>query len=424
METNLLQYTIEQAEYPAYPAYVDPQNYFRADGGWDSEGYRKAQEDYRRALEALGKSGADAAPVLAFADDTAGPVLLRQQGKNGVYSPVSLYTAMAMLAELCSGESRAQVLSVLGGKEPEALREEVHRLWLESYCDSGVVTCRMGSSVWLNEQVDFRAETLQALAQHYFASAYRVTMGTEEADRAIAQWVNEQTGGLLQAEAGNIRTEPLTLLQLYTTLYFKARWQDTFAPERTEAGLFHLYDADGASVTCDFMHRSARGGYRRGEGYTAAVLPFAEGGGSMVFCLPEGDTNVEELLRQPRLVSQLRQMTDYGAMIHWTVPKFDVRSTTQLNEVLQTLGVEQVFGDEADFSALTETFAYLDSVQQSARVKIDEEGVEAAAFTQMAVCGMSLPHEEIFMTLDRPFLFAIYDGSGLPLFVGTVYRPE
>lgn len=425
METKLPQYVIGQAEYPAYPAFVNAEDYYRKDGSWDHEAYEQAREAARQALADMGKTEmTDTAALLDFADAASGRVLLRQNGENGVFSPLSLYVAMAMLAELTGGESREQVLSVLGAESVEALRTAVHQLWLASYCDSGVTTCRMGGSVWLNEQVDFNEETLKTLAEHYFASSYRVTMGIEEADRAIGQWVNQQTGGLLQEECGNIRTDALTLLQMYSTLYFKARWKDTFNPERTEAGLFHLYAVDGASVKCDFMHRESRGGYRRGEGYTAAVLPFTAGGGYMVFCLPDGESNVDELLRQEGLVSQLREMTDYGAMIHWKVPKFDVRSTIGLNEVIKELGVERVFGDGADFSPLTAMPAFLNSVRQSARVKIDEEGVEAAAFTEMAICGASLPHQEIYMTLDRPFIFAIYDESGLPLFVGTVMKPE
>ena len=425
METKLTEYVIGQAEYPAYPAFVNAEDYYRKDGSWDHAAYEQAREAARQALADMGKTEmTDTAALLDFADAASGRVLLRQNGENGVFSPLSLYVAMAMLTELTGGESREQVLSVLGAESAEALRTAVHQLWLASYCDSGVTTCRMGGSVWLNEQVDFNEETLKTLAEHYFASSYRVTMGTEAADRAIGQWVNQQTGGLLQEECGNIRTDALTLLQMYSTLYLKARWKDTFNPEWTEEGLFHLYDVDGVSVKCDFMHRESRGGYRRGEGYTAAVLPFTAGGGCMVFCLPDGESNVDELLRQEGLVSQLREMTDYGAMIHWKVPKFDVRSTIGLNEVIKELGVERVFGDGADFSPLTAMPAFLNSVRQSARVKIDEEGVEAAAFTEMAICGASLPHEEIYMTLDRPFIFAIYDESGLPLFVGTVMKPE
>ena len=55
---------------------------------------------------------------------------------------------------------------------------------------------------------------------------------------------------------------------------------------------------------------------------------------------------------------------------------------------------------------------------------IDEEGCTAAAFTQMAVCGTALPPEdEIYFTLDRPFLFVIMSDTKQPLFIGTVYEP-
>ena len=425
METKLTKYAIRQAEYPVYPAFVNPEDYFGAGGVWDSQAYDKAEKAAEKALREMGKGGTvDVASLLAFADDTAGRALLSKRGQNGVYSPLSLYAAMAMLAEVCGGESRAQVLDAMGADNLEALRKELHQVWLESYCDNGVVTSRMGNSLWLNERAVFHEGVLQTLAEHYFASSYRVAMGTDEANQAIGQWLNEQTGGLLQDAAGKIRTEAMTLVQMYSTLYFKARWQDTFQPELTEKGVFHLYDADGASVECDFMHRESTGACRRGEGYTAAMLPFTEGGW-MTFCLPDSDTNVDDLLRREALISELREMPEYGNIIRWTVPKFDVNSTLGLNDLLKELGVSAVFDAQtADFTPLTEVPAWLDSVQQAARVKIYEEGVEAAAITEMLLCGAALPTGVVEMKLDRPFIFAIYDQNGLPLFVGAVMNPE
>lgn len=423
METNLLKYAIEQAEYPAYPAFVNAEDYYRKDGGWDHEAYERAQEVARQALRDMGKTGGmDSTALLQFADRTAGRVLLGCGAENGVYSPVSLYTAMALLAEICGGENREQVLAAMGVADLDTMRAAVHRLWVESYCDSGVVTSRMGSSLWLNEQVDYCEDTLRALREHYFASSYRVAMGTDEAGRAIGAWVNEQTGGLLGEEAENIRTEAMTLLQMYTTLYFKSRWKDTFRPEATEKGIFHTPNGD---MECDFMHAQRTGGYRRGEGYTAAMLPFAANGGYMTFCLPDEGVALSDLLGRDELVSQLQEMTEYGSIVRWALPQFDVKVDTPLNDLVKELGVRSAFDARAaDFRPLTETPAFLSSVRQAARVKIDEEGVEAAAFTEMAVCTSSLPVGEIEMTLDRPFIFAVYDANGLPLFVGTVQIPQ
>ena len=64
----------------------------------------------------------------------------------------------------------------------------------------------------------------------------------------------------------------------------------------------------------------------------------------------------------------------------------------------------------------------MDSVLQMSRVQVDEEGVEAAAVTQISEATSARPEEppEVFeMNLNRPFLFVL-ETDGLPLFVGLV----
>ena len=58
-------------------------------------------------------------------------------------------------------------------------------------------------------------------------------------------------------------------------------------------------------------------------------------------------------------------------------------------------------------------------------VTIDEEGIEAAAYTILADAGAAPPRDtaEINMVLDRPFLFVIESRDGLPLFAGIVNDP-
>ena len=107
----------------------------------------------------------------------------------------------------------------------------------------------------------------------------------------------------------------------------------------------------------------------------------------------------------------------------WSVPKFDVKSSVELKDVLRALGVADAFdADKADFAPLTDGDAVVSSVMQAARVKIDEEGVEAAAYTEISV-NDSAPMEPpsvVEMNLNRPFLFVIFSDDDVPLFVGTV----
>ena len=77
----------------------------------------------------------------------------------------------------------------------------------------------------------------------------------------------------------------------------------------------------------------------------------------------------------------------------------------------------------ADFSAVTDQPLFLSQALHGVRVKIDERGCEAAAYTMMAADTSAAPApevEEIEFILDRPFLFVITNRVGLPLFVGIV----
>lgn len=416
---DLTKYVVKEAAYPAYPKEPRFEDYFDENGEGDWDTYMAAEDEYLAALQKLGKGRLDqesAAPVLAFANRTLGKIFA--DSENRVYSPISLYAALSMLTEMTAGETKQQVMELLGAADSETLRQTVRDLWMSVYLDDGRSVCRLANGAFLRENADVKQEAVDALADWYYASSYRVPMGTEEADKAIAGWLNQNTGGLLSEETGNIRTDGNDLLRLYNTIYYKSSWRDAFESGRTREDVFTA--ANGAKQKTEFMHRTESGSYRKGDGYTAA--PRSLNYGRMVFVLPDEGVTPESLLQRDGFLAGLTG--DYNAAeLVWSVPKFDVKSSTELNEMLQSLGVTDAFDwTKADFTPLTANGAFLSSAMQAARVKIDEEGVEAAAYTEI-VCADSAMMEvppTVEMDLDRPFLFVIFDNSNVPLFVGTV----
>ena len=76
------------------------------------------------------------------------------------------------------------------------------------------------------------------------------------------------------------------------------------------------------------MHRTESGSYRKGDGYTAA--PRSLNYGRMVFVLPDEGVTPESLLQRQGFLTELTG--DYNAAeLVWSVPKFDVKSSTELN---------------------------------------------------------------------------------------------
>ena len=366
---------------------------------------------------------ADTAELVRFSSETAEVIL--PAGENAVYAPVSLYLSLGMLTELTEGRTKEQVTELLGVSDSEALRQWTQSLWRQLYRDEKDSALRLGNAAFLNEAMTFHKEPLEVLAEDYYASSYGLPMGTSGADKAIAAWLDRQTNDLLTDDTGAIRTEKRDLLRLYNTIYYKAAWQAEFFGGATAEDIFTA--ADGTEQRADFMHISIEGeDVARGEGYRRASL-YLKDGGRMTFYLPDEGVTVEELLQRKNILNELLAVDEWVVRVNWSVPKFDLHDSLKLNDALQALGVTDAFDEnKADFAPLTEQPAYVESVNQAARVKIDEEGVEAAAYTEVDTNAAAAPPQEMpeeEMNLNRPFLFVIWK-DGAPLFVGAVQTME
>ena len=366
----------------------------------------------------------DTEELVRFSSETAEVIL--PAGENAVYAPVSLYLSLGMLTELTEGRTKEQVTELLGVSDSETQRQWTKALWQQLCYDEQDSALRLGNAAFLNENMGFHKEPLDVLAKDYYASSYCLPMGTSGADKTIAAWLNQQTNDLLTDDTGTIRTEKRDLLRLYNTIYYKAPWQAEFFGGATAEDIFTA--ADGTEQRADFMHIAIEGSpVRKGEGYRCASL-YLKDGGQMTFYLPDEGVTVEELLQRENFLQEAEDLLvdTFEVRVNWSVSKFDIRASLELNDALQALGVTDAFDAvKADFSPLTEQTAYVESVNQAARVRIDEEGIEAAAFTEVQKGGAGAPQEldEEEMNLNRPFLFAIWK-DGAPLFIGAVQTME
>lgn len=367
----------------------------------------------------------DTEELVRFSSETAEVIL--PAGENAVYAPVSLYLSLGMLTELTEGRTKEQVTELLGMSDSETLRQWTQSLWRQLYCDEKDSALWLGTAAFLNEAMTFHKEPLEVLAEDYYASSYGLPMGTSGADKAIAAWLDRQTNDLLTDDTGAIKTKEIDLLRLYNTIYYKAAWRAEFSGGATEKDIFTA--ADGTEQRTDFMHISLAGSpVARGEGYRRASL-YLKDGGQMTFYLPDEGVTVEELLQRENFLQEAEDLLvdTFEVRVNWSVPKFDIRASLELNDALRALGVTDAFDKAAaDFTPLTDTGAVVSSVMQAARVRIDEEGMEAAAYTEIIVeptAAEPPPCSEEEMNLNRPFLFAIWK-DGAPLFIGAVQTME
>ena len=164
----------------------------------------------------------------------------------------------------------------------------------------------------------------------------------------------------------------------------------------------------------------------------------------MIFILPDEGVSPQDLLADPELFEDMFYPKDWDEMksyvLEWSVPKFSFDSEYDLTGLLPALGLSTAFDRaKADFSGISAgpDPLFLSSARQGVHIGIDEDGVEAAAYTALIESGAAEPPTETLeMDLDRPFLFAIlssdplapeageeYASGGTLLFVGVCGDP-
>ncbi len=417
-----------EAEPPKAVPAPNENDFLKKDGSIDYDAYYYAYDLWATANseKTLAPGAADSLNGYFFA--ASREVLAKQDQKNKVFSPVNVYLALSMLSEITSGSTRDEILDLLNAESIEDLRAQAKAIFLSIHENDGQTTSIPAASVWLRNDTLYKPDALEILSKDYFASSYTGEMGSKEYDAMIQKWLTDATEGLLEEQAKNISFDPDTLIALASSLYFKAGWSNEFNKSATEESVFHSISGD---TTAEFMRKSSTDTYYWSDHFGAVALSLTNGG-KMWFFLPDEGVSPESLFEDGDALALARNpyewTTQKRLIVHKSIPKFDVTGENDLVDALWNLGIHAAFNpDLSDFTPITDIPEIaVSKVQHDARVKIDEEGVEAAAYTVIMALATSArpPEEEMDFIADRPFAFIITSQDHLPLFSGIVNHTE
>ena len=392
----------------------------------DRDAWRADFNKWEEEQKYLSNTTRDAVDALAPFFITGSEQFLSTQGsENALWSPINAYIGLAMMTELTNGASRQQILDLFGAADIDALRQQVFAIWESAYYDNGHEISTLANSLWLEKGLNYNQDTMDNLAHYYYTSVYQGDLGSQKINNAIGAWLNNNTGGLLKNASKNINLSPDTILALYSTIYFQAKWQDQFSAKNNTTDMFHAPEGDKSAT---FMNKKlAQMHYYYGDKFSAVALSL-KNGSLMWFILPDEGYTTADVLADSQYMQMILQQdweNKKWMKVNLSVPKFDINSTINLKAGLQEMGVTDVFSEEAaNFNGITgDVPIFLTAANQSVRVQIDEEGVKAAAYIEFPGATSPMPPEEIIdFILDRPFIFAITTDS-IPLFMGTVNNP-
>ena len=315
-----------------------------------------------------------------------------QNGKSFIYSPLSITYVLGMVNDAAEGETEKELEQTLGFHEGGIQA-------VNDYCKKLI-------------EVDFSASST---LNH------------------INGWCNEKTNGMIPTILDEV--DPMMVSYLLNAIYFKADWASKFDQKNTKEETF---TTESGITKLPLMHQNVLISYLKTNSYSAVILPYGSGLWNMTVLLPEKGKTTDDVIKEMTQSSFFNNPGwcetggNYfeGYEVDLKLPRFETSSDTDLLEgglvrLMQKMGIKLAFDSYyAEIPNMCDRPVYIDMMRQKAKIKVNEEGSEAAAVTVAGVKNLSTSQEPIkypkaTFHANRPFVYVIREASsGVVLFVG------
>ncbi len=360
-----------------------------------------------------------------------------QKNSNTVYSPLSVYMAVSLLAECCDGESEAELLKYLNVENKEELQNINHDIFDSLYFDHNETYLKINNSVWIDDKYLYEpfkisSEKADILAAKYYASSFVRDLSDQAQCDEISNWISENTSGKFKPKFTADETDQQAM-KLINTITFKDSWRDKFS----DNGQKEFTTAAGDTVETKFMFDDDNGTLTLDEDFAAYTKSFDEKY-RMTFVLPaEGKEPADLLKNKETMQNVLAACNGDGVKnveVEAYIPEFGAKSKFELVNTLKKAGLSRIFDECADLEPIVEGIVnksaakpVVNEVTHEAVIDVDTDGCEAAAYTAISIEASAAPMMELppvyEFRCDRPFIYYISDKMGTPFFMGIVNDP-
>ncbi|XBI76284.1 hypothetical protein VPH35_069542 [Triticum aestivum] len=382
---------------------------------------------------------------------------------NLVFSPLSIYTALSLLAAGARDTTLDEILRILGARSCGELESFVSRMAADALQDryaSGGPRVAFACGVWSDLSRPLKPAFREAVVGTYKAEASTVNFrgAPEEARGQINAWAAQVTRNLIRKGSIN---PAITRVVLGNAMYFKGKWEDQpFDRRHTMHEPF--YRLDRSQVDVPFMQSTMSQFVAVHDGFKVLKLryklrhillliwcaaPSVFSGSnrtgytqfSMCIFLPDAHDGLWGLL--DTIASRPRFLHDHLpeqqiALREFRMPKFKMSFHSSIVAVLKKLGLELPFCERGNLSDMVEDDGsslpvVVGDVIHKAVVEVNEEGTEAAAVTVLVgALGCARPPSpptppQVDFIADHPFAYYIVDeATGAVVFAGHFLDPS
>lgn len=351
-------------------------------------------------------------------------------GKSFIYSPLSITYVLGMVNDAATGQTERELEQTLGFHEGgiQAVNDYCKKLIDGLPKVDSDVTLNIANAIFLNKNYTLKSQFEQDMQTYYDAKAEALDFFDPSTLDHINGWCNEKTKGMIPSILEEV--DPCMVSYLLNAIYFKADWTSKFDEKNTKEEAF---TTENGTTRVPMMHQNVLIQYIKNDTYSAIEMPYGNGLWRMNVMLPEEGKSIDDVI--DCLKEDYENRSYRAHEVDLKLPRYETESDTDkaggLINLMQKMGIQLAFNrnlsEIPNMATRNEqpVNLYIEIMRQKAKIKVNEEGSEAAAVT---VAGMTeysagpntiIEYPKATFHANRPFVYVIREASsGVILFVG------
>ena len=334
-----------------------------------------------------------------------------------VLSPLSVTYALGLLNNGAAGVTRQEICQTLGFGDTGAdgINAFCRKMLTEMPALNEQTKVMLSNAIFLNQPRYLLPEFLEIAHTYYNAETQTRDFLDGETMDVINQWASDHTMGMIDKVLDESTFNPFAASYLLNAVYFKGVWTLKFDKEETQDEPFN------GKGNVPMMHLRKCLPYTENNNYQTLMLPYGNESYHMTVLLPREGKSIDDVLATLD-ADTWRYLQPLCAELEIDVklPRMDITTNVSLVEIMKALGMPSAFDPmRADIPNYCNTSQCISNMFQTAKIKMDEEGTEAAAVTVIETTD-ALPDPKLYeFHANRPFLYIISERStGTILFIG------
>lgn len=367
-----------------------------------------------------------------------------KSGKSFIFSPLSITYVLGMVNDAATGETEKELEQTLGFHEGgiKAVNEYCKKLIDGLPKVDERVKLNIANAIFLNKNYTLKSQFGQDMQTYYDAKAEALDFSSPQTLSLINSWCSDKTNGMIPTILDEVN--PNMMSYLLNAIYFKADWASKFDQNNTREETFAK---ENGSTELPMMHQNVLIQYLNNDIFSAVKIPYGSGLWNMMVLLPEegkttddvinhfatcGLSGVEGLICQITEDNIATMKKNYFSPyeVDLKLPRFETSSDTDklgieggLVGLMKNMGINLAFDSYfAEIPNMCEVPVYIAMMRQKAKIKVNEEGSEAAAVTVAGMIensAMPMEYPKATFHANRPFVYVIQEASsGVILFIG------